>query len=163
MFSISMVALTSSPLLLDSFVTFDWYEFIFMIFLFCSNEHFTWTKLSNHGYRIQWLDFTNLEPWFYVFFFGLLQGLVHPFANVILSSSRYLSFAISQFLSILNAFLNGLKQAMSNGWSTCEVCASKVTMSKLSFIVPSRASIVTCDPCPLGIKKCRFFWKTPLK
>jgi hypothetical protein len=27
MFSISKVASTSSPLLLDSFVTFDWYEF----------------------------------------------------------------------------------------------------------------------------------------
>jgi hypothetical protein len=27
MFNISMVVLTSSPLLLDSFVTFDWYEF----------------------------------------------------------------------------------------------------------------------------------------
>jgi hypothetical protein len=39
---------------------------------------------------------------------------------------------------------------------------SKMTMSNLNFVVYLRASIVTCDPCPLKIKKMSILLTPPL-
>jgi hypothetical protein len=48
------------------------------LFSYC-NEHLIWTKFSNDGRRIQWLNSTNLKPKFDFFFQRLLQSFVHTF------------------------------------------------------------------------------------
>jgi len=48
MFNNYVVILAS--LLLNSFIKFEWYEFMFLLF-YC-NEYIAWTKFSNDGYKI---------------------------------------------------------------------------------------------------------------
>lgn len=95
-------------------IIYHWFDLLYQnginfLFFYC-NEHLIWTKLSNHGRRIQWPNSINLKPKFDVFFLkDCWKALSTHFATMTLFDSKKLFFAIVAFHFFLNAFLNGLK------------------------------------------------------
>jgi len=64
-------------------------------------------------------------------------------------------------LSFLKAFLKGLKQAMSKGYSAWDVWEGNVTISNMNACACSIASRVTWDPWPSKMSKCLFVREIP--
>lgn len=156
MFNKSKATLTSSPLLLESSIAFDQYEFftpsssIIVNTLLGPNFPTITTKFSGQISHTLNLDFIVS------FFKDYNKALSTHSTNVTVSSSRQLFHAIVESFYFLKALLKGLKQMSSSGYDACDICEGKVTMSNLSFVVYSNECIVMWDPCPLRIKRCMF-------
>ncbi len=96
-------------------IIYHWFDLLYQnginfLFFYC-NEHLIWTKLSNHGRRIQWPNSINLKPKFDVFFFWKIVGKLCPpiLPQWLCLIQKSCFFAIVAFHFFLNAFLNGLK------------------------------------------------------